>query len=300
MFIFGGSFNVHRRRLSRFYSISRSQQNVFASGILKLERRCRIGCFILTLILNPSPFDTCWLIPEGSLASSAGSSEYLHVRAVGSFQTSGLQEIPIEQGLPWCLAMDEACWACLERKHALHTHSMLQWRSVVPCIADFFLQAFQQRWEPPWGTEFFHLHCLQLQGKLGLSLPLEGYVGTVTYLKLMDPEKTATTRCFETYIVTSKWTLWTCHHGMRLCIYLYTWNMKHVYRCGHGMPLFLKVGRLWSSCALRNFSARCPGDSLWTSLLGCHLCPFDFDKVSGLFSHLYNLYSWYYVLIEFG
>lgn len=276
MFIFGGSFNVHRRRLSRFYSISRSQQTYLQ--VASWNWREDAGWVLHTDVdFNPSPFDTCWLIPEGSLASSAGSSEYFHVRAVGSFQTSGLQEIPIEQGLPWCLAMDEACWACLERKHALHTHSMLQWRSVVHVLLIFFFKLSNSGENHP-EAQSFSSTLLATSRKTWVVFAF-GRIRWNSHLPEADgSEKTATTRCFETYIVTSKWTLWTCHHGMRLCIYLYTWNMKHVYRCGHGMPLFLKVGRLWSSCALRNFSARCPGDSLWTSLLGCHLCPSTLTK----------------------
>ena len=96
-----------------------------------------------------------------------------------------------------------------------------------PCIADFFLQAFQQRWEPPWGTEFFHLHCLQLQGKLGLSLPLEGHVGTVTYLKLMDRKKLLQQDISKhTLLLPSE----HCEHVIMecVCVYIYiheTWNM---------------------------------------------------------------------------
>ena len=193
MFIFGGSFNVHRRRLSRFYSISRSQQTYLQ--VASWNWREDAGWVLHTDVdFNPSPFDTCWLIPEGSLASSAGSSEYLHVRAVGSFQTSGLQEIPIEQGLPWCLAMDEACWACLERKHALHTHSMLQWRSVVHVLLIFFFKLSNSGENHPEAQSFFiytacnfkeNLGCLCLwKDTLEQSLTWSWWIGKNCYNKM--------------------------------------------------------------------------------------------------------------------
>ena len=109
--------------------------NIFASGILKPERRCRMGVHTSSTFTRDVESTPHPLIPVGLL-----------------------KEIPIEQGLPWCLAMDEACWTFLERNtHYTPTACFNEevW-SMCWCRWYFFLKVFQQRWYGFWRTTLRH------------------------------------------------------------------------------------------------------------------------------------------------